>query len=76
MNENKRYTENWAEEIQSIPSTSEKALKKGKKLEESRIRKGWRWVKVNHYTTILVPFGKNGEPTKEGLKRIAKFNKL
>ena len=60
----------WAELRCEVTDTARKAAQKCAKIEE-----GWRWIKVGTRTRIFVPCKKNGNPTKEGLKRIAALRK-
>lgn len=53
-----------------------KALRKAGELECSRLRDGWRWTKVRHNLSILVPCDKRGKPTKQGAEMIAKYNEM
>lgn len=47
------------------------ALKKAKKLEESRIRRGWRYYKISNRFSVLIPFDKRkGTPTEKGMRII------
>jgi hypothetical protein len=39
-------------------------------MEEKALKKGYRYVKIGNTTEVLVPFGKDGKPTKEGKRRI------
>ena len=48
------------------------ALRNAKIQESDRLRKGWRYHKVNSRITILVPY-EDGEPTKEGVEMIDKY---
>ena len=53
------------------------ALKKAKKLEESRIKKGWRYYKINKRFSVLVPFDRrSGVPTEKGMRIIEMQKKL
>lgn len=49
------------------------ALKKTHEIDEERKKKGWRLVRINKNTEMLVPCGKDGKPTKEGLARIERM---
>jgi hypothetical protein len=51
------------------------ALSKAKRQEERKIKKGWRYYRINNTFSVLVPFDKRkGIPTEEGL-RIIKMQK-
>lgn len=63
---------NWIMEKRVDDKSKEKTiLEKVKKLERERIKSGWKFVQIHHNLQILVPFGKDGKPTKEGLTKIA-----
>ena len=65
----------WAELRCEVTDTARKAAQKCAKIEEERLSKGWRWIKVGTRTRIFVPCEKNGNPTKVGLKRIESLRK-
>ena len=47
------------------------ALKKAKRQEEKRLKKGWRYYRISNSFSILVPFDKRkGVPTEEGMRLI------
>lgn len=72
MGINKAYNTNWAcESHDGVTDAARKALEKAHRIERDRIARGWRWVKVNAITSVLVPCDKKGKPTKEGLRKIA-----
>ena len=48
---------------------------KARKLESERLKQGWQYKHVSKNMTILVPCDINGNPTKEGLKRIEERKK-
>lgn len=67
-------TFNWVQQEKQRNATSaEIALKKACDLEAKRVRKGYRWVKINNKTSILVPCDKDGKPTEEGRMKIKKY---
>lgn len=51
-------------------AVARKNLAKARKLEIEKLKKGYKWYKVDDKNTILVPFGKDGKPTEHGLKMI------
>lgn len=60
----------------NVTETDIKALKVAKKQELQRIKEGWRFYKVNNRLKVLVPFGKDGKPTKQGMRIIEAQNRL
>lgn len=53
------------------------ALKKAKRQEERRIKKGWRYYKISNNTSVLVPFDKRkNAPTEEGMRLIEKQKEI
>lgn len=63
----------WADERRAVTTAARNAVKKGQKQEASKIKKGWRWVKIGARTKILVPCDKKGNPTAVGQIRIQKL---
>ena len=63
----------WADERRAVTQAAKAAAKKGAKMERERIKQGWRWVKVDQRSKILVPCDKKGNPTKDGLRRIERM---
>ena len=63
---------NWAvvKDVSNSKTIERKVLEKVKKMEEKALKKGYRYVKIGNSTEILVPFGKDGKPTKDGKRRI------
>lgn len=53
----------------------QRALVKAKAVEEQRLKKGWKFVRINKTTQILVECGKDGQPNQNGLKRIERYKK-
>lgn len=61
---------------EEIKAKKEKAIVvKARKLESERLGMGWQYRPVSQNVKILVPCDKNGNPTKEGLKRIEERKK-
>lgn len=54
----------------TVTEADKKALARAHKHEERLIENGYRWYKVNGRFMILVPFGKDGKPTKKGQQMI------
>lgn len=54
----------------TVTENDRKALVVARKQEHEKIKDGWRYYKINERLQILVPFGKNGKPTKEGKRMI------
>lgn len=55
------------------PSVTEedfKGLKTAHRQEAKLIKEGWRYYKINDRLRVLVPFGKDGKPTKKGRRMI------
>lgn len=65
----------WAQERKESLIATRAAVKKGTKIEQKRIKAGWRYVQVNERTKILVPCDKKGKPTEEGEKKILALKK-
>ncbi len=63
------------EEIQERPERASKALEKAKKLEESQINSGYRYIRISPRDVILVECDKDGVPTKRGQAHIDKYKK-
>ena len=61
---------NWVSGFAISTEKDRYALNKAKRLEEKRIKQGWRYYKINERNQVLVPY-KNGKPTAQGLKIIA-----
>lgn len=55
---------------------AERALKRAKAIEKKRIKEGWRYYKLNATNQILIPYGKDGKPTKKGLEMIKRNENL
>ena len=49
---------------------SEMALNKAKRLENKRVKAGYRYVHVDAKTKVLVECGKDGEPTAKGQRTL------
>lgn len=61
---------NWIFENPTVTEKDIKALEKVKAKEKKNAKKGYRWVRISPATKIHVPCDENGNPTKEGLRRI------
>ena len=53
-----------------------KCAKKGRKIEEERKKKGWRYIHITPTYQVFVPCDKKGNPTKEGMIRINRQKQL
>ena len=53
-----------------------KCAKQGRKIEEKRMKKGWRYVKITPTYQVFVPCDKKGNPTDDGLRRINRQKQL
>lgn len=49
---------------------------KGKQIEADKVSRGWRYVRADNTTKVLVPCDKNGNPTDEGLVRLERCRKM
>lgn len=56
-------------------NAAQKALKRCHKVEQSAIEQGYRNVRINSYTEILVPCDKRGNPTAIGRRKIETMRK-
>ena len=54
----------------NVSDSDHKALKAAKRLEERRIKDGWRYVQATPMIQVFVPCDKSGKPTKDGIRRI------
>lgn len=61
---------NWIFENPTVTEKDIKALGKVKANEKKNVKKGYRWIRISPITKIHVPCDENGNPTKEGLRRI------
>ena len=61
---------NWIFENPTVTEKDIKALEKVKAKERKNVKKGYRWIRISPVTQIHVPCDENGNPTKEGLRRI------
>lgn len=61
---------NWIFENPTVTEKDIKALEKVKAKEKKNIKNGYRWIRISPVTKIHVPCDENGNPTKEGLRRI------
>lgn len=52
------------------------ALANARKQEEEKVKKGWRYIKLNDRIQLFVPCKKDGKPTNEGIKMIQKQKEL
>lgn len=65
----------WAVERKNVLESAKKALLKVKGEEKKNTRNGWRWIAINSRTKIFVPCDENGNPTKEGRRKIQEVTK-
>ena len=61
---------NWIFENPTVTEKDIKALEKVKAKERKNVKKGYRWIRISPVTQIHVPCDEDGNPTKEGLRRI------
>ena len=61
---------NWIFENPTVTKKDVEALGKVKAKEKKNVKKGDRWIRISPITKIHVPCDENGNPTKEGLRRI------
>lgn len=61
---------NWIFENPTVTEKDIKALEKVKANEKKNVKKGYRWIRISQVTQIHVPCDENGNPSKEGLRRI------
>ena len=62
---------NWASQpTVTVTERDIKALALAHKEEKRLLKEGYRWYKVNERIRVLVPFGKDGKPTKQGERMI------
>lgn len=54
----------------TVTDSDIRALKVAKKQEQKELKDGWQYYKVNNRLKILVPYGSDGKPTKQGLRMI------
>lgn len=64
---------NWVHERGVVTEKDRIALEKALRIEKKKEKNGYRWYRINERNKILVPFGKDGQPTKEGWKHINDF---
>jgi hypothetical protein len=65
----------FAHEKADMIDAAHKALKRCHKQEKQAMAQGYRNVRINKFTEILVPCDKNGNPTKVGQKKIETMRK-
>lgn len=61
---------NWVFDNSTVTEKDVKALEKAKKQEQRNTKKGYRYIRVTPRISLHVPCDKNGNPTKEGQRRI------
>lgn len=66
---------NWVHDKGNVTEKDIQTLQRAKKMEKEDARNGYRWVKVNERLRIFVPCDKEGNPTREGRRRIALLKK-
>lgn len=62
--------ENWVHERGNVTEKDRIALEKAKRLEAKQAKHGYQWYKINDRLKVFIPFGKNGKPTLEGMRKI------
>ena len=67
---------NWICDKNIVSEKDVKALENAKALELKKIKEGYKYVPICKKMKILVPFGKDGKPTKEAQERIEAKKKL
>ena len=63
-------------EVKAQEEADNKKLRKMKSVEHDKMLFGWRYVKIDSRTTLLVPCDKNGEPTEEGKRKIEAYKDI
>jgi len=61
---------NWIQNKDVVRERDKNAAVRAEKLEAKKIKKGYRWVRIDARTKALVECDKNGQPTKLGLMQI------
>ena len=64
------------ESPQEVRKAGFKILEKCLKQEQKRKKKGYRFIKIGKNTEIFVPCDKDGNPTEEGQRKIARMKKI
>lgn len=64
---------NWIHDKSAVTEKDKCVLEKAKRQEQKKIKKGYRWIKINERNKIFVPCDKKGKPTKEGERKIQLF---
>lgn len=67
---------NWIYDKGTVAEKDRIALERAKKVEAKDIKKGYRWVRINNITKILVECDKDGHPTKRGQEHINRYKSL
>lgn len=67
---------NWVQDKNLGIDKDKTILSKAKRIEENEIEKGWRWVKINERTKVLVECDAKGKPTKRGKELIDRMKAL
>lgn len=67
---------NWIYDKDTVAEKDRIALERAKKVEAKDIKKGYRWVRINNITKILVECDKDGLPTKRGQEHIDRYKSL
>jgi hypothetical protein len=62
----KKKVMNWIKNKENITESDVTALNKAKAMEQRYIKNGHKYVKITDSIKVLVPFGKDGKPTKDG----------
>ena len=66
-------TMNWVHEKGIVTEKDRANLEHAKRIEKTRIKSGYRWYKINERNKVFIPYGKDGEPTKEGIATIERY---
>lgn len=66
---------NWIHDKSAVTEKDKCVLEKAKRQEQKKIKKGYRWIKINERNKIFVPCDRKGVPTKEGMEKIEVFKK-
>jgi len=66
----------WIAEEEIKDKRERNAVLNARKLEDERLKQGWQYYPISKTMKILVPCDINGNPTKEGLRKIEERKKI
>ena len=66
-------TQNWVHDTGTVKEKDRVLLEQVHKKERRDERYGFQWVRIDARTKVHVPCDKNGNPTKDGERRIRKL---